>query len=95
MFHAEVRRILETLPGDPRVRPDVDEVLAQIAGDEHRAGRPLLTALVVTGKSIPGNIFFASARDLGVLSSTDPTEEMRFWMAEEARVYETWEQRPI
>jgi hypothetical protein len=78
------------MPGDPLLRPDVDEVLAQIAGDEHRAGRPLLTALVVTGKSIPGNIFFSSARDLGVLSGSDPAEEMRFWMAEEARVYETW-----
>ena len=50
----------------------------------------LLIALVVTGKSIPGNIFFSSARQLGVLSSSDPAEEMRFWMAEEARVYATW-----
>ncbi len=90
VFHSEVRGLLEALPGDPRLRPGVDEVLAQIAGDEHRAGRPLLIALVVTGKSIPGNIFFSSARDLGVLSSSDPAEEMRFWMAEEARVYDTW-----
>ena len=65
-------------------------MLADIASHEHRAGRPLLTALVVTGKSIPGNIFFSSARDLGILSSTDPAEEMRFWMSEEARVYDTW-----
>jgi hypothetical protein len=92
VFHSEVRGLLKSLPGDPRLRPDVDEVLAQIAGDEHRAGRPLLTALVVTGKSIPGNIFFASARDLRLLASTDPAEEMRFWMAEEARVYDTWGQ---
>ncbi len=90
VLHNEVRGILESVPGDPMTRPDVDEILAQIAGDEHRAGRPLLTALVVTGKSIPGNIFFASARNLGALSSTDPTEEMRFWMAEEARVYAAW-----
>ena len=90
VFHSEVRALLESMPGDPRLRPGVDEVLAQIAGDEHRAGRPLLTALVVTGKSIPGNIFFSSARNLGVLSSTNPAEEMRFWMSEEARVYDTW-----
>jgi hypothetical protein len=90
MFHSEVRAILESLPADPLARPDVETVLAEIAASEHAAGRPLLTALVVTGKSIPGNIFFASARDLGLLSSTDPAEEMRFWMAEEARVYDTW-----
>jgi hypothetical protein len=87
VFHSEVRGLLEALPGDP---PEVDRVLAQIAADEHRYGRPLLTAIVVTGKSIPGNIFFSSARDLGVLTSTDPAEEMRFWMAEEARVYDAW-----
>jgi len=90
VFHSEVRELLEALPGDPRLRPGVDEVLAQIAGDEHRAGRPLLIALVVTGKSIPGNIFFTSARNLGVLKTSDPAEEMRFWMAEEARVYDAW-----
>lgn len=87
VFHSEVRGLLDSQPGDSW---DVDEVFAQIAGDEHRAGRPLLTAIVVTGKSIPGNIFFSSARDLGVLSSSDPAEEMRFWMSEEARVYDTW-----
>jgi hypothetical protein len=90
VFHSEVRGLLEALPGDPRLRPNVDEVLAQIAGDEHRAGRPLLIALVVTGKSIPGNIFFTSARNLGLLKTTDPAEEMRFWMSEEARVYDAW-----
>jgi hypothetical protein len=63
-----VRGILESLPGDSHERPDVDEVLAEIAAAEHRAGRPLLTALVVTGKSIPGNIFFATARELGVFA---------------------------
>jgi hypothetical protein len=87
VFHSEVRGLLEGLPGDP---PEVEQVLAQIAAHEHQNGRPLLTALVVTGKSIPGNIFFSSARDLGLLTSSDPAEEMRFWMAEEARVYDTW-----
>jgi hypothetical protein len=87
VFHSEVRGLLDSASDTP---PEVDEVLTQIASEEHRAGRPLLTALVVTGKSIPGNIFFSSARQLGLLTSTDPGEEMRFWMAEEARVYETW-----
>lgn len=90
MFHAEVRGILESLSTNPVEQPGVDELLRQIAEDEHRAGRPLLIALVVTGKSIPGEIFFGAARELGVLTSRDPAEEMRFWMAEEARVYEAW-----
>jgi hypothetical protein len=87
VFHSEVRGILETLPGDPLNRPGVEEILTQIADDEHRAGRPLLTALVAAGKH-SGNIFFASARIL-VCSRAPTHREMRFWMAEEARVYDT------
>ena len=90
LFYAEVRQILESVAPDQASAADVTAVLRQIAESEHSAGRPLLTALVVTGKSIPGEIFFASARDLGALSSTDPAEEMRFWMTEEARVYDAW-----
>ena len=71
-----------------RTRLDV----AQIAADEHAAGRPLLSALAVTGKDIPGNAFFAAARALGRLQGTDGPSEMRFWDAEERAVYDVWRQ---
>jgi len=45
---------------------------------------------VLTGKGIPGNVFFATARSLSKLASADPAEEMAFWMAEKTKVYEAW-----
>ena len=90
VFYWELARLLASLPDDPEQAADVSDVLREVAVAEHHAGRPLLTALAVTGKSIPGNVFFTSARDLGLLTSADPAEEMRFWMEEERRVYEMW-----
>jgi hypothetical protein len=52
----------------------------------------MLAAVVLTGKGIPGEVFFAIARRLGTLASTAPAEEMQFWMAERARVYRAWKQ---
>ena len=90
VFYWELARLLASLPDDPEQSANVSAVLRDVAAAEHRAGRPLLTALAVTGKSIPGNVFFISARELGLLTSTEPAEEMRFWMEEERRVYEAW-----
>jgi hypothetical protein len=90
VFHAELSGLIAPFDEDPDSPVSVSDILRQVAAAEHRAGRPLLTALVVTGKSVPGNVFFASARELGVLTGSDPVEEMRFWMDEERRVYEAW-----
>jgi len=88
--YAEIADVLGTLTADHDTIPDVDQVLREISEDEHGAGRPLLTALVVTGKGIPGDLLFSLARSLGKLASVDPADEMKFWMAEEGRVYDTW-----
>ena len=88
--YAEIADILETLTADHDTIPDVGQVLREISEDEHGAGRPLLTALVVTGKGIPGDLLFSLARGLGKLASADPADEMKFWMTEEGRVYDTW-----
>lgn len=70
--------------------PDAALMLGEISEDEHNAGRPMLTALVVTGKGIPGDVFFSVARSLGKLASANPAEEMKFWMEEKRRVYDAW-----
>lgn len=90
VFYWELTRLIGSVSEDPERAPDVSQLLREVAVAEHRAGRPLLTALAVTGKSIPGNVFFTSARELGLLTGSDPAEEMRFWQEEERRVYEEW-----
>jgi len=91
--YAEVSDILGSLAADPDMISDANQLLEEMSEDEHEAGRPMLTALVVTGKSIPGDVFFSVARRLGRLASADPAEEMKFWMAEERSVYDTWKPR--
>ena len=88
--YAEIADILTDGTADSDATPDVGQLLNDISEDEHDAGRPMLTALVVTGKGIPGDAFFAVARGLAKLASAEPAEEMMFWMAEKGRVYETW-----
>ena len=90
VFHAEVSEILAGPSPDGPTLEEITRLLSEIAEDEHRAGRPLLTALVLTGKSIPGNVFFTVARSLGKLASSEPAAEMAFWMDEKASVYEAW-----
>ena len=90
--HSEVLSLAGAFTSNPDDAPDAGAILAQIAADEHAAGRPLLPALAVTGKDIPGNAFFAAARALGRLQGTDGPSEMRFWDAEERAVYDAWRQ---
>ena len=70
--YAEISDILESVGTAQDASPDVGQLLEAISEDEHDAGRPMLTALVVTGKGIPGDLFFALARRLGMLTSADP-----------------------
>ena len=92
-FYAELSGLIAAIRDDGQ-HTDVSSLLREVAHAEYDAGRPLLTALAVTGKSVPGNVFFSSARELGLLTSSDPAEEMRFWLAEERRVYECWSTAP-
>jgi hypothetical protein len=88
--YSEVLSLAASFAPDPDSAPPAGEILKQIAADEHASGRPLLSALVVTGKNIPGEAFFAAARELGQFVGSDATVEMRFWEAEERRVYDAW-----
>jgi len=55
----------------------------------------MLSAVAVSVKGFPGEGFFTLARSLGVLTSSDPTQEMQFWMAEERKIYEAWKAKAV
>jgi len=66
---------------------EMTEMLGQIAIAEDRAGRGMLTAVVVRKDSgRPGDGFFELARKLG----RDTTDRERFWIEELNRVYAYW-----
>lgn len=68
-------------------------VLGEISEDEHKAGRPMLSALAVSVKGQPGPGFFGLARSLGLLASEDRGDELKFWEAQKSACYETWRER--
>jgi hypothetical protein len=58
----------------------------------HIQGRPMLSAVTISVDSrMLGAGFFGLARDLGKLQDSSAHDERRFWDAEKAAVYETWQ----
>ena len=65
----------------------MDQMLGVISADEHAAGRPLLSAVVVRSdpqQPMPGPGFFELAKELG--SMTDQIAILDYWRAEFRRV---------
>jgi hypothetical protein len=67
-------------------------VLGEIADDEHRAGRPLLSAVAVGVSGAPGPGFFKLAHDLGLLKAKDRDAEFAFWSAQKEAIYDLWKE---
>ena len=61
VLYPDLAAILGIPPGPP-VPDDLPQVLGEISEDEHVAGRPLLSAIAVSVKSVPGEGFFTLAR---------------------------------
>jgi hypothetical protein len=72
---------------------EVGHVLGEISEDEKKAGRPMLSAVVVGATGKPGKGVFWLARQLGRLSEST-TEEESFWRQELEAVYGAWK-RPL
>lgn len=69
---------------------EVGWLLGEISDDEHRHGRPMLSAVATRADGTVGGGFYDLARALRKLESEDPEDEHRFWETERKRAYETW-----
>ncbi len=66
-------------------------VLRAVSIEEHREGRPLLSAIVVQSQGgTPGKRFFKLAKELGLYSGCTELDELEFFSREVARVHATW-----
>lgn len=72
--------------------PHLFRILDRINRREHQAGRPLLSAVAVGAKGIPGPGFFDLARDLGLYAGDG---EATYWSEELGRVHEQWARTPF
>jgi hypothetical protein len=62
-------------------------ILGEISDDEVANGRPMLSAIAVGVKGLPGEGFYALARQLGRLKDDN---NQAFWEKERQNVYKTW-----
>ena len=73
-----------------RLQPDdaaLPQLLREISTDDHRRGRAMRTALVVSKRmQRPGRGFFALAESLG----RDVRDRDQFWEQEVMRAYQDW-----
>lgn len=69
-------------------RTELSHLLTEIAREEHDAGRPLLTAVVVDDQGRPGYEFFSVADELGFEVGA---YDMPFFEATLDRVYDYWQ----
>ena len=70
---------------------EVGQVLGAISEDEAEAGRPMLSAVAVNVKGVPGDGFYDLAQRLGRLAEND--DDDAFWEAERNAAYKTWRRR--
>lgn len=74
--YGALARTLETIPGGGQLA----QALSLITEDDHRAKRPLSTAVVVNNnREFPGSGFFTQCRSLGYHINRDDDAEYVFW----------------
>jgi hypothetical protein len=76
-------------PRGQHMAGEVGQLLNEICEDEVNRSRPMLAAVVVGSRGLPGAGFFECARTLGLLGPDDAGER-EFWEYELAAVRESW-----
>ena len=87
--YQEVAQIMGLPTSGNFMGTEVGHLLGQIPEDEHRNGRPILSAIAIGVSGMPGSGFFELARSLGKLAGTRPEDERLFLEREKATVYST------
>jgi len=72
---------------------ELGKLLGEISDDQHRLGKPMLSAVVVTVDGTPGPGFFDMASKLGKFSGSTPAQQKQFWETEIAEVHKLWQQK--
>jgi|GEM_PF-264805 len=69
---------------------ELGKLLGEIVEDEHRCGRPMLSAVVVGTDGRPHDGFFRLGQILGKLTEDSPDARRLFWDQELQAVYQVW-----
>jgi hypothetical protein len=75
----------------PQMQKEVGQLLGEISEDEHNAGRPMLSAIVVDkNDGQTGEGFFTLARKLSLLKTDSRSAAIEFLNKEKTAVFEFW-----
>jgi len=88
--YQKVAELMGLPPQGNYMGTETGHLLGEISEDEHKYGRPMLSAIAVSTAGIPGDGFFKLARNLGKLAGTSTDTEREFWSSEKDAVYEAW-----
>jgi hypothetical protein len=89
--YQEVAEAMGITPTGGHMAKEVGRIADEISEDEHRAGRPMLSAILVhKGDGKPGKGFFDLAKDLGKLQEDSGEMKHRFWEEEKRAIYDFW-----
>lgn len=89
--YQQVAKIMGLPSSGNYMQREVGQMLGEISQDEHEHRRPMLTSIAVNTRGFPGSGLYVLARELGKLKDSTPEGERRFWEAEKAAVYATWQ----
>jgi len=90
--YQDIALIMGLPPKELHISREIGWILGEIAEDEVKAGRPMLSAVADSVKGKPGPGFFDLARQLGELG--EAKDEQAFWRKERDAAYEAWN-RPL
>lgn len=88
--YEEIADLIGLLIAGAHMGVETGHLLGEISEDEHKRGRPMLSAIAVGVSGSPGPGFFACARKLGKLTDE---EEHPFWIQERNLVHEFWRRK--
>lgn len=91
VHYKDVAGLIGVPPSGHHMARQVGQVLGEISEDEHKARRPMLSAIAVAESGFAGDGFFVLARRLGRLAATEWDAETAFLRDEQRRVYAAWD----
>ena len=91
--YQEVAEIMGLPLSGSHMGAETGYMLGEISAEEVSHGRPMLSAIAVNTRGVPGPGFIPWAERLGRYKGSSKESEKKFWKEEEEAIYETWRKK--
>jgi outer membrane protein assembly factor BamD len=90
VYYQEVALLIGIHQPGHHMAKEVGQVFGEISEDEHRGGRPMLSAIAIALRGYPGPGFFTLATQLGKYSVERGQDKLGFWRSGRDQVFRAW-----